>query len=188
MGVHFDVTAIVGEAPPLNLQSQYLKISLPLFVIRRWCEEESKAIVRDCQTWNDLQGFDFWFPSPPIGLRWPNHQSVSMYSKQCLQIFLEKANRHSHEWAFCLIKWTTVYYSAILNQADSVSASCEDKVAASDQLAILKKQSQGNNIETVWACYRGRYCCLEFSWRQIDIYYEYLEQNRLSVPCQIFSF
>ena len=44
------VTAIVGEAPPLSLQSQYLKISLPLFVIRRWCEEESKAIVRDCQT------------------------------------------------------------------------------------------------------------------------------------------
>ena len=53
------VTAIVGEAPPLSLQSQYLKISLPLFVIRRWCEEESEAIVRDCQTRNDLQGFDF---------------------------------------------------------------------------------------------------------------------------------
>ena len=62
----------------------------------------------------------------------------------------------------CLINWTTVY-SAIPNQADSASASCEDIVAASDQLAILKKQSQGNNIETVWACSRGRYCFLEFS-------------------------
>ena len=72
----------------------------------------------------------------------------------------------------CLINWTTVY-SAIPNQADSASASCEDIVAASDQLAILKKQSQRNNIETVWACYRGRYCCLEFSLMQIGIYYEY---------------
>ena len=78
----------------------------------------------------------------------------------------------SHEWAFRLINFTTVYF-AIPNHADSVSASCEDIVAVSDQLAQLKKQSQRNNIETVWACYRGRYCCLEFSLMQIGIYYEY---------------
>ena len=57
-----------------------------------------------------------------------------------------------------------------------------------NNLQFLKKQSQGNNIETVWACYRGRYCFLEFSWIQIDIYYQYLDPPKMVVCALSDSF
>ena len=93
----------------------------------------------------------------------------------------EKASRQNHQWPFFLINWTMVIFDWFCWFCKLWRHNCCIRPISSALKALKVREitcgryeiEPSGKRETVWACYRGRYYCLEFSWMQIDIYYQY---------------